>query len=50
MLDSSKLKDSADDISNLMKTRRKFSEQEEHNVGKGDIARFEQFLLFLQCF
>ena len=29
---------------------RKFSERVEYTVGKGEMARYEQFLLFLQCF
>ena len=29
---------------------RKFSKQEENTVGKGEIAHYEQFLLFPQCF
>ena len=29
---------------------RKFSKREENTVGKGEIARNEQFLLFPQCF
>ena len=29
---------------------RKFSKQVENTVGKGEIARYEQFLLFPQCF
>ena len=29
---------------------RKFSKQVEHTVGNGEIARYEQFLLFPQCF
>ena len=29
---------------------RKFSRQVENTVGKGEIARYEQFLLFPQCF
>ena len=29
---------------------RKFSKRIENNVGKGEIARSEQFLLFPQCF
>ena len=29
---------------------RKFSEGEENTAGKGEIARYEQFLLFPQCF
>ena len=27
-----------------------FSEREKNSVGKGEIARYKQFLLFLQCF
>ena len=29
---------------------RKFSKQVENTVGKGETARYEQFLLFPQCF
>ena len=29
---------------------RKFLRQVENNVGKGEIAHYKQFLLFLQCF
>ena len=29
---------------------RKFSNRVENNVGIGEIARYEQFLLFPQCF
>ena len=29
---------------------RKFSKRVENTVGKGEIARYEQFLLFPQCF
>ena len=29
---------------------RKLSKQVENTVGKGEIARYEQFLLFPQCF
>ena len=29
---------------------RKFSRQAENTVGKGEIAHYEQFLLFPQCF
>ena len=29
---------------------RKLSKREENTVGKGEIARYEQFLLFPQCF
>ena len=42
MLDSSKLKEFADD-------NFKFDENE-NTVGKGEIACYEQFLLFPQCF
>ena len=37
-------------ISNLTKNGRKLSKQVEKTVGKGEIARYEQFLLFPQCF
>ena len=30
--------------------KRKFSQRVENTVGKGEIARYEQFLLFTQCF
>ena len=33
-----------------MKSGRKFSLSVENTVGKGEIARHEQFLLFSQCF
>ena len=33
-----------------MKNGRKFSVRLENTVGKGEIARHEQFLLFPQCF
>ena len=36
-------------ILTLMKMT-KFSKQVENTVGKGEIARYEQFLLFLLCF
>ena len=50
ILDSSKLKEFADDIFELDENSRKFSQQIENTVGKGEIARYEQFLLFPQCF
>ena len=34
----------------LIKNGRKFSKWVENTVGKGEIARYEQFLLFPQCF
>ena len=36
-------------ISNL-RNGRKLSKPVENTVGKGEIARYEQFLLFSQCF
>ena len=50
MLDSSKLKEFADDKFKLDENGRKFAKWVENTVGKGEIARYEQFLLFLQCF
>ena len=35
---------------NLMKMAESSPKWEENTVGKGEIARYEQFLLFLQCF
>ena len=37
-------------ISNLMKMAESFSKCVENTVGKGELARYEQFLLFPQCF
>ena len=50
ILDSSKLKEFADDNFKFNKNERKLSKQVENTVGKGEIARYEQFLLFPQCF
>ena len=50
ILDWSKLKQSADDNFKFDENRRKFSKRVENTVGKGEIARYEQFLLFPQCF
>ena len=50
ILNSSKLKDSADDNFKFDKNGRKLSKWVENTVGKGEIARYEQFLLFQQCF
>ena len=47
---SSKLKEFADDNFKFDENGRKLSNQVENTVGKGEIARFEQFLLFPQCF
>ena len=50
ILDSSKLKDFADDIIEFDENGNEFSNRVENTVGKGEIARYEQFLLFPQCF
>ena len=50
ILDSSKLKELADDIFKFDENGRKLSKRVENTVGKGEIARYEQFLLFPQCF
>ena len=50
ILDWSKLKQSADDNFEFDVDSRKFSKLVENTVGKGEIARYEQFLLFPQCF
>ena len=42
--------DFADNYFNFDENGRKFSEQLENTVGKGEIARSEQFFLFLQYF
>ena len=44
--DSSKLKEFAEDNFIFDENGRKFSKQEEKTGGKGEIARYEQFLLF----
>ena len=45
-LDSSKLKEFADNNFKFDENGRKLSKQVENTVGKGEIARYEQFLLF----
>ena len=50
ILDSSKLKAFADDNFKFDRNDRRFFIWVENTVGKGEIACFEQFLLFLQCF
>ena len=45
-LDSSKQKDLADDNFKFDENGRKCSKRVENTVGKGEIARYEQFLLF----
>ena len=47
---TSKLKDFADDNFKFDKNGRKLSNRVENTGGKGEIACYEQFLLFLQCF
>ena len=44
------MEDFADDNFNLDENGRKFSKWVENTVGKGEIARYKQFLLFPQCF
>ena len=50
LLDSSKLKEFADENSNFDENGKKFLTRVENTTGKGEIARYEQFLLFPQCF
>ena len=50
ILDWSKLKQSTDDNIQLYENSQKFSKWIENTVGKGEIARYKQFLLFPQCF
>ena len=45
-LDSSKLKEVADDSFKLDENGKKLSKWVENTVGKGEIALYEQFLLF----
>ena len=50
ILDLSKLKEFPDDNFSFVENGRKLFKQVENTVGKGEIARYEQFLLFPQCF
>ena len=50
ILDSSKLKEFADDNFKFDENGIKLSKRVENTVRKGEIARYEQFLLFPQCF
>ena len=50
MLDSSKQKAFAHDNFEFGEYGGKYSKWVENTVGKGEIARNEQFLFFLQCF
>ena len=47
---SSKLKELADDNFKFDEIGRKFSKWVENTAGKGEIARYKQFLLCPQCF
>ena len=49
-LDSSKLKEFADDNFEFDESGKNFSKLVENTVGKGKIARYELFLLFPQSF
>ena len=49
-LNSSKLKEFADNNFEFDENGRKFSKTVENTVGKGEIARYEKFLLFSQFF
>ena len=44
------MKEFADNNIKIHEIGRKFSERVENIVGKGEIVRYEQFLLFPQCF
>ena len=50
LFQTDKLKEFADDDFKLNKNGRKLSQQVENIVGKGEIARYERFLLFPKCF
>ena len=50
ILDTSKLKEVADDNFKFDENGEKFSKRVGNTVGKGEIACYEQFLLFQQCF
>ena len=50
ILDKSKLKQPADDNFKFDENSRKFLKRIENTVGKVEIARYKQFLLFPQCF
>ena len=50
ILDCSKLKVFAENNFNYDGNDRKLCKRVENTVGKGEIARYKQFLLFPQCF
>ena len=47
---SSKLKEFADDNFKFHRIGRKFSDRVKNTMGKGEIARYEHFLFYPQCF
>ena len=49
-LPDDKLKEFADDNFKFDDDERKLFKRVENTTGKGEIARYEQFLLFPQCF
>ena len=49
-LNSSKMKEFADDNFKFDVNGKKVSKRVENTMGKGEIARYEQFLLFPKCF
>ena len=49
-LDCSSLKEFADNNFRFDENGRKLSKRVENTVGRGEIAHYEQFLLFPQCF
>ena len=50
ILDSSKLKDFADNYCKFYENFRNLTKRVENTVGKEEISRYKQFLLFPQCF
>ena len=50
ILDSSKMKEFADKNFKFDENGIKFSKRVENTMGKEEIARYEQFLLFPECF
>ena len=50
LLDSSKLKEFTDDNFKFDKNGKKLSKRVKNTVEEGEIARYEQFLLFPRCF
>ena len=44
------MKEFTDDNFEFDENGRKFSKRVENTVGKGEIARYEQFILFSRCF